>query len=169
MVKTAVIEDAGLFARLESTSFGALRTDTDLLSDAISASIRVKAGIVERDERETGERRKLNLGHTLAHAIEKCSARMNHGEAVAVGTAMIADVAVKLGLLSPADRDRIVALLLALGFELTPPVDVRRLLKEVGKDKKSEDGLLRIVLPVGIGDCIVRPIPVEEFAALVLP
>lgn len=94
---------------------------------------------------------------------------MNHGEAVAVGTAMIADVAVKLGLLSPADRDRIVALLLALGFELTPPVDVRRLLKEVGKDKKSEDGLLRIVLPVGIGDCIVRPIPVEEFAALVLP
>ncbi|WP_347282039.1 3-dehydroquinate synthase [uncultured Alistipes sp.] len=169
VVKTAVIEDAGLFARLENTSFGALRTDTDLLSDAISASIRVKAGIVERDERETGERRKLNLGHTLAHAIEKCSARMNHGEAVAVGTAMIADVAVKLGLLSPADRDRIVALLLALGFELTPPVDVRRLLKEVGKDKKSEDGLLRIVLPVGIGDCIVRPIRVEEFAALVLP
>ena len=169
VVKTAVIEDAGLFARLESTSFGALRTDTDLLSDAISASIRVKAGIVERDERETGERRKLNLGHTLAHAIEKCSARMNHGEAVAVGTAMIADVAVKLGLLSPTDRDRIVALLLALGFELAPPVDVRRLLKEVGKDKKSEDGLLRIVLPVGIGDCIVRPIRVEEFAALVLP
>ncbi|WP_305155624.1 3-dehydroquinate synthase [uncultured Alistipes sp.] len=169
VVKTAVIEDAELFARLENTSFGALRTDTDLLSDAISASIRVKAGIVERDERETGERRKLNLGHTLAHAIEKCSARMNHGEAVAVGTAMIADVAVKLGLLSPTDRDRIVALLLALGFELTPPVDVRRLLKEVGKDKKSEDGLLRIVLPVGIGDCIVRPIRVEEFAALVLP
>lgn len=166
VVKTAIIDDADLFARLERTSFETLRRDTDLLSDAISAAIRVKAGIVERDERETGERRKLNLGHTLAHAIEKCSARMNHGEAVAVGTALIADAAVKLGVLPPDSRDRIVALLLALGFELAPPVEMRRLLKEVGKDKKSEDGMLRIVLPVGIGDCIVRPMPVSEFSAL---
>ena len=169
VVKTAIIADADLFARLERTSFEALRNDLDLLSDAISASVRVKTDIVGRDEREAGERRKLNLGHTLAHAIEKCSSAMNHGEAVAVGTAMIADVAVRLGLLTPDDRDRIVALLLTLGFDLTPPVDARRLLKEIDKDKKNEDGTLRIVLPVGIGDCEVRPIAVEEFAALVLP
>lgn len=169
VVKTAIIADADLFARLERTSFEALRNDLDLLSDAISASVRVKTDIVGRDEREAGERRKLNLGHTLAHAIEKCSSAMNHGEAVAIGTAMIADVAVRLGLLTPDDRDRIVALLLTLGFDLTPPVDARRLLKEIDKDKKNEDGTLRIVLPVGIGDCEVRPIAVEEFAALVLP
>lgn len=168
VVKTAIIADASLFARLEQSSFETLRRNTDLLSDAISASIRVKADIVERDERETGERRKLNLGHTLAHAIEKCTPQLNHGEAVAVGTAMIADVAVKLGLLAPDDRDRIVGLLLALGFELTPPVELRRLVKEIGKDKKNEEGRLRIVLPAGIGDCEVRPMPVEEFAALVL-
>ena len=137
-----------------------------LLTDAISAAVRVKADIVERDEHETGDRRKLNLGHTLAHAIEKCSNRMNHGEAVAVGTALIADAAVKLGVLLPADRDRIVNVLEKLGFDLTPPVDVKRLLKEVGKDKKSEDGMLRIVLPVGIGDCEVRPMPIADFAAL---
>ena len=168
VVKTAIIADADLFARLERTSFDALRSNTDLLADAISAAIRVKTDIVGRDEREAGERRKLNLGHTLAHAIEKCSAAMNHGEAVAVGTAMIADVAVRLGLLTPDDRDRIVALLLALGFDPTPPVEARRLLKEIDKDKKSEDGTLHIVLPVGIGDCEVRPMPVEEFAAWVL-
>lgn len=168
-VKTSVIADADLFARLERSSFETLRKDTDLLADAVSASIRVKADIVERDERETGERRKLNLGHTLAHAIEKCSSQMNHGEAVAVGMAMIADVAVREGVLSASDRDRIVGLLRALGFELTPPVPVGRLLAEVGKDKKNENGVLRIVLPVGIGDCEVRPIAVEEFAALVLP
>lgn len=168
VVKTAIIADASLFARLEQSSFETLRRNTDLLADAISASIRVKADIVERDERETGERRKLNLGHTLAHAIEKCTPQLNHGEAVAVGTAMIADVAVKLGLLAPDDRDRIVGLLLALGFELTPPVELRRLVKEIGKDKKNEEGRLRIVLPAGIGDCEVRPMPVEEFAALVL-
>ncbi len=168
VVKTAVIADADLFARLERTSFEALRSNVDLLSDAISSAIRVKVDIVGRDEREAGERRKLNLGHTLAHAIEKCSSRMNHGEAVAVGTALIADVAVRAGLLTPDDRDRIVALLLALGFDLVPPVETKRLLKEIGRDKKSEDGTLRVVLPVGIGDCEVRSMAAEEFAALVL-
>lgn len=165
-VKAAIIADADLFGRIERTTFEALRTDTDLLSDAVSAAIRVKADIVERDERESGDRRKLNLGHTLAHAIEKASNRMNHGEAVAVGTALIAGAAVKLGALTQADCDRIVNVLTALGFDLTPPVEVKRLLKEVGKDKKNEDGMLRIVLPVGIGDCEVRPMTMDAFAAL---
>lgn len=165
-VKAAVIADGDLFARLEGASFEALRTDTDLLSDVVSAAIRVKADIVEHDEKESGERRKLNLGHTLAHAIEKCSNRMIHGEAVAVGTALIASAAVRLGVLKEEDRQRIVSVLTRLGFDLTPPVELKRLLKEVGKDKKSEDGLLRIVLPVGIGDCEVRPMTQEAFAAL---
>ena len=166
VVKAAIIADADLFGRIENTTFEALRTDTDLLTDAVSAAIRVKADIVERDEHESGDRRKLNLGHTLAHAIEKCSNRMNHGEAVAVGTALIAGAAVKLGVLSEADRDRIVHVLMQLGFDLTPPVDVKRLLKEVGTDKKNEEGILRIVLPVGIGDCEVRPMKIDDFAAL---
>lgn len=166
VVKAAIIADADLFGHIENTTFEALRTDTDLLTDAVSAAIRVKADIVERDEHESGDRRKLNLGHTLAHAIEKCSNRMNHGEAVAVGTALIAGAAVKLGVLSEADRDRIVHVLMQLGFDLTPPVDVKRLLKEVGKDKKNEEGILRIVLPVGIGDCEVRPMKIDDFAAL---
>lgn len=63
---------------------------------------------------------------------------MNHGEAVAVGTALIAGAAVKLGALTQADCDRIVNVLTALGFDLTPPVEVKRLLKEVGKDKKTK-------------------------------
>ena len=131
VVKAAIIADADLFGRIENTTFEALRTDTDLLTDAVSAAIRVKADIVERDEHESGDRRKLNLGHTLAHAI-----------------------------------DRIVHVLMQLGFDLTPPVDVKRLLKEVGKDKKNEEGILRIVLPVGIGDCEVRPMKIDDFAAL---
>ena len=166
VVKAAIIADADLFARIEQSSFETLRSDTDLLSDAISAAVRVKADIVGRDEREQGERRKLNLGHTLAHAIEKCTSKMNHGEAVAVGTALIADAAVRLGVLSDADRGRIRALLARLGFDLTPPVGMNLLLREVVKDKKSEDGMLRIVLPVGIGDCEVRPLTPEAFAAL---
>lgn len=165
-VKAAIIADAALFARLEEARFEALRSDAALLAGVVSAAVGVKAAIVERDEREAGERRKLNLGHTLAHAIEKCSDRMNHGEAVAVGTALIADAAVRLGVLAPADRDRIRGVLARLGFDLTPPVPVARLLREVGKDKKSEDGVLHVVLPTGIGSCEVRPMTVEAFAAL---
>ena len=166
VVKAAIIADAELFARIEQTSFETLRADTDLLADVISAAIRVKADIVEYDERESGERRKLNLGHTLAHAIEKSSNRMNHGEAVAVGTALIAGAAVRLGVTKEEDRQRIVNLMARLGFDLIPPVEMKRLLKEVGKDKKNEDGMLRIVLPVGIGDCEVRKMTPEAFAAL---
>ena len=166
VVKAAVIADADLFACIAQSTFGQLRSDAELLADVVTAAIRVKTDIVGRDERERGERRKLNLGHTLAHAIEKCSPAMNHGEAVAVGTALIADAAVRLGVLSDADRVRIRELLARLGFDLTPPVAMPLLLKEVVRDKKSEDGLLHVVLPVGIGDCTVRPMTPEAFAAL---
>lgn len=166
VVKAAIIADEGLFARIEQTSFEALRGDTALLAGIIESAIRIKADIVERDEREAGERRKLNLGHTLAHAIEKSSHRMNHGEAVAVGTALIAGAAVRLGLLREEERQRIVDLLARLGFELTPPVEMKRLLKEIGKDKKSEAGILHVVLPVAIGRCEVRNFSIEEFSAL---
>ena len=166
VVKAAVIADADLFASIAQSTFGQLRSDAELLADVVAAAVRVKTDIVGRDERERGERRKLNLGHTLAHAIEKCSPAMNHGEAVAVGTALIADAAVRLGVLSDADRVRIRELLARLGFDLTPPVAMPLLLKEVVRDKKSEDGLLHVVLPVGIGDCTVRPMTPEAFAAL---
>ena len=166
VIKTAIIADADLFAQLESTTFDQLRQNTDQLSDIIAASIRIKADIVTHDERETGERRKLNLGHTLAHAIEKSSDQMIHGEAVAVGTVLISEVAVKLGTLSVTDYGRIVSLHKQMGFVTESPVSISRLLQEVGKDKKNKEGMLRIVLPAGIGDCEIMPISPEEFARL---
>jgi 3-dehydroquinate synthase len=166
MVKAALIADGDLFAALERSSFAALREAPEQLRDLITAAIRVKADIVGRDERERGERRKLNLGHTLAHAIEKCSDRMNHGEAVAVGIALMAGAARRLGLLDAAQCDRIVRLLERLGFDLQPPVPLERLLREAGHDKKNEQGTLHVVLPAGIGDCVVRDIPTAEFATL---
>ncbi|MCM1301837.1 MAG: 3-dehydroquinate synthase [Alistipes senegalensis] len=166
IIKAAIIADAELFARLETVDFAQLRRDKDLLADVIRAAVRVKVEIVARDEREAGERRKLNLGHTLAHAIEKCSVRMNHGEAVAVGIRLIAEAAVKDGLLAAADCERIVALLKKSGFALETPVEVKRMLKEVAKDKKNKDGQLRIVFPTAIGDCTVRTLSPTAFAAL---
>lgn len=163
-VKAGIIADPGLFALLERTTVEELRHDTPLLERIVTAAIRVKADIVERDEREGGERRKLNLGHTLGHAIEKCSSKMNHGEAVAVGTALMARLAVRLGELEQTECDRIEALLSHLGFHLTPPVELRKLLKAVGKDKKAEGNLLHTVIPTGIGSCAIRDMSPEELA-----
>ena len=167
IIKAGVIGDATLFEMLEQADFSTLQRDTERLSEIVYRAVKVKADIVERDERESGDRRLLNLGHTLAHAIEKSSSKFNHGEAVAVGLAMIADVAAKQGLLAVEDKERILNLLQRAGFALEPPVEVRTLLKAVKRDKKAEGNDIYIVFPRAIGRCEVVRMPVEEFKTLV--
>ena len=166
IIKAGIIADEELFSKLELTPLAELTKNPDLLSEVVYRAIKVKADIVERDEREHGDRRKLNLGHTLAHAIEKSSSKMNHGEAVAVGLSLISDAAARRGLLSAADKERICSLLQRTGFDLTPPVAMRVLLKAVSKDKKSEGDVLNVVFPTAIGACEVVPMPLEEFRAM---
>ena len=167
IIKAAVIADAELFEMLEQADFSTLQRDSDTLREMVYRAIKVKADIVERDERESGDRRLLNLGHTLAHAIEKSSSKFNHGEAVAVGLAMIAEVAANRDMLAVADKERIVALLERAGFALEPPVEVRTLLKAVKRDKKAEGDSIHVVFPLGVGNCCVEKMPIEEFKALV--
>ena len=167
IIKAAVIADAELFEMLEQADFSTLQRDSDTLREMVYRAIKVKADIVERDERESGDRRLLNLGHTLAHAIEKSSSKFNHGEAVAVGLAMIAEVAANRDMLAVADKERILNLLLRAGFALEPPVEVRTLLKAVKRDKKAEGDSIHVVFPLGVGNCCVEKMPIEEFKALV--
>ena len=166
VIKAGIIADEELFSKLELTPLAELTKNPDLLAEVVYRAIKVKADIVERDAREHGDRRKLNLGHTLAHAIEKSSSKMNHGEAVAVGLSLISDAAARRGLLSAADKERICSLLQRTGFDLTPPVAMRVLLKAVSKDKKSEGDVLNVVFPTAIGACEVVPMPLEEFRAM---
>ena len=166
VIKAGIIADEELFSKLELTPLAELTKNPDLLGEVVYRAIKVKADIVERDEREHGDRRKPYLGHTLAHAIEKSSSKMNHGEAVAVGLSLISDAAARRGLLSAADKERICSLLQRTGFDLTPPVAMRVLLKAVSKDKKSEGDVLNVVFPTAIGACEVVPMPLEEFRAM---
>lgn len=165
-VKAGIIADEELFAAIEEADFGELRSDQALLRRVVGRAVGVKVAVVARDEREAGERRKLNLGHTLAHAIERTSGRMNHGEAVAVGTVLMARAAVRLGMLAETECRRIAGALGRLGFRLTPPVSMDRMLEAVAADKKREGGTLHVVLPTGIGSCTVCDMPLGEFRAL---
>lgn len=168
VVKSAIIADGELFDMLEQCDFATLQRDTQLLEQIVYRAIKVKADIVERDEREAGDRRKLNLGHTLAHAIEKTSSQMNHGEAVAVGLAMITEAAIRRGLISAEDGKRIGNVLEKIGFQTESPVAMRQLLSAVSKDKKSEGDSIYIVWPRAIGQCDVEKMPIAEFKSLYL-
>lgn len=166
MIKAGVIADPGLFNLFERYSPEELLADNGLLAGAVTAAIRVKAGIVAADERETGERRKLNLGHTVAHAIEKLSREYNHGEAVAIGMAAVSDIAVRLGMLSAADRDRIVAAINKAGLPVSSGIVKSEIMAALTHDKKVEDGAVWLVLPCTIGNVEVRRTTFDELEQL---
>lgn len=158
LIKTGLLGNRVLFEMAEALTFDEVRRDPLLTADLALMAIKIKAGIVERDERESGERRKLNLGHTVAHAIEKCSRKMLHGEAVAVGCVVMARLAVDMGLLPARDADRIERLFARMGFTLTSPAPIEKLIAALRKDKKSAGDQIKIVLPTAIGQCEVRSV-----------
>lgn len=167
VVKAAVIGDSELFGLLEQSS-ESLRSTPELLHDVVVRAIRLKADIVERDEREGGIRRVLNLGHTLGHAIEKATNRYNHGEAVAIGLSMIADAAVRKGMMAEEDARRIDNLLERLGFVLRADVATNELFSEVRYDKKRQGESIRVVLPETIGKCRIETMSLDDFGKMIL-
>lgn len=152
IIKAAIIADPSLFELLESLSFEELRANTQTLAAVIEAALRVKIDIVSADEREKGLRRVLNLGHTIAHAIEKNSRLYNHGEAVATGLCSVTDVAQKRGEIEASDAERIKSLCLHYGFNTELPAPIQQLLKAVRSDKKREGDTLHLILPQKIGE-----------------
>jgi shikimate kinase / 3-dehydroquinate synthase len=155
VIKTAVIGDAGLFDYLEQHLSAVLRRDTAALVDVIARCAAFKARVVEADEREQSERRILNYGHTIGHAVEAATGfrRLSHGEAVAIGMAMEAGLAQRMGLAAPKAVERQNALLARAGLP-THLGRVRRtaVWRAIGLDKKIRDGVLRCPLLVGIGE-----------------
>jgi 3-dehydroquinate synthase len=165
VAKYGLINDAGFFGWLEASwrdvfAGGAAR------DHAIAVSCRAKATIVARDERETGDRQLLNLGHTFGHAFEAAagfSGRLLHGEAVALGMALAFAFSARLGLLPPAEADRVAAHLAAVGLP-TRPADVPgdmpgldRLMELMAQDKKVKRGRLTFILARGVGQSFIAP------------
>ena len=132
----------------------------------IQRAAEIKATIVQRDPFEGGERAKLNLGHTFAHAIEHEAARrsetLSHGEAVAVGTLMAAELAEKLGVAEIGLAARLKADYKSLGLPTECPYPVQNLLDAMGKDKKAARGQIKFVLPVRPGEVILKDISIHD-------
>ncbi|MCS7290924.1 MAG: 3-dehydroquinate synthase [Roseiflexus sp.] len=159
VIKHAVIRDAALFTHLEAiTDPASLRGES--LAAVIRRAARVKIEIVNIDERETGERMLLNYGHTLGHAIEAACGYgdLLHGEAVAIGMHLEAQIAARMGMVEPAFVERQERLLRTYGLptDLPPGTTVSDLLERTLRDKKVRAGRVRWALPQGIGAATVR-------------
>lgn len=155
VIKYGLIRDPAFFAWLEEDIEALLRRDPDALAYAIERSCANKAEVVAADERESGERATLNLGHTFGHAIETGLGygACLHGEAVAIGMCQAADLSRRLGWLAAGDVERIEQILRRARLPVTPPASLAadRFLELMAVDKKNVDGKLRLILLEKIG------------------
>jgi 3-dehydroquinate synthase len=181
VAKYGLLGDAAFFTWLEK-SHGEVFSGGAAREHAIATSCRAKAAIVARDERETGERALLNLGHTFGHALEAAtgfSDRLFHGEGVAVGMVLSAEFSAQLGKISDADTARIKHHLAAVGlptrlqdiagFAQEGLADADTLMALMAQDKKVKRGKLTFILLEAIGRAViapnVEPTPVRDFLA----
>ncbi len=165
ILKCAVLGDGALFAAIRKAPAGMLGWDRIAVESAIATACRIKASVVERDEREAGLRRVLNLGHTIGHALEAATGyrRFTHGEAVGWGLVGAAWIARRRALLPESEWDAIASAVDHVGPR--PPVsdlDPPRVLEALARDKKARGGRVPFVLPTGIGrvsihDDVERP------------
>jgi 3-dehydroquinate synthase len=165
VVKYGLIGDAGFFGWLDA-NWREIFSGGPAREHAIAVSCRAKAGTVARDERETGERALLNLGHTFGHALEAAagfSDRLLHGEAVAIGMTLAFAFSARLGLSSPEAAEQVARHLAAVGLPTHPSAvqgarpGVDQLMDLIAQDKKVSRGKLTFILARGIGAAFVAP------------
>lgn len=159
VIKYGLIRDAGFLQWLETNMDALLNRDAAVLAEAIERSCRNKAEVVAADERESGERALLNLGHTFAHAIETGMGYgvWLHGEAVAAGICMAAALSARMAWLDAAEVARIETLLQRARLPVRAPAGLApaRMLELMAVDKKAQDGRIRLVLLKAAGNAVV--------------
>ncbi len=158
VIKYGLIRDLPFLDWIEANIARLLARDPDALAEAVERSCRNKAEVVAADETEQGERATLNLGHTFGHAIETGMGygQWLHGEAVAAGVVMAADLSRRLGWLSDADVERVRSIHVRAGLPVKgAPLGADRYLELMAHDKKVTDGTLRLVLLRQIGRAVI--------------
>jgi 3-dehydroquinate synthase len=163
VIKQAAIYDSEFFEFLEEHHEEALNLDPAIVERAVYDSLKVKTAVVSRDEREKGERRKLNFGHTVGHAIEKVH-HLKHGEAVSLGMMVAGCLSVSKGLLDEAGLARLKSILSSFHLPVEMKMDTTPVIDALKKDKKRENDFIHMVLLNGIGHSQVIPMAMDEIA-----
>jgi 3-dehydroquinate synthase len=169
-VKAGIIRDRALLRFMEEHADEILSRDPKALEKVIAASIRMKAGVVNKDERESGLRMILNFGHTIGHALEQATGYKSllHGEAIGWGMIAALYLARKRGTISLPQFDRIERLINLYGPLPALKLKAKKIIAATGGDKKNVGGIRRFVLPIGIGDAgVVEDVTPAELEAAV--
>ncbi len=161
VVKHAVIQSASLFEYLEQEWASLLSLQKDTVEKVINDSIVIKSWIVQSDALEKGERKKLNFGHTLGHAIEK-ERQLSHGEAISIGMVLASKISAARGMLSSQEVDHITSLLKKLKLPTEVSSSKELILDAVKKDKKRKGKDIHFVLLSEIGKAEVTPMTYTE-------
>jgi 3-dehydroquinate synthase len=171
VIKYGIIADAEFFSWLEENLPKVLALEPQALIHVISTSCRIKAGVVQKDEKEEGLRAILNFGHTIGHALEALTKYQTyrHGEAVAVGMAAAASLAVHTGLLAAGEAARLKKLLEQAGLPTALPSSIsgEDLILAMQRDKKVQLGQIAFVLPVKIGQVEIKRHPPVKWRELI--
>ena len=166
IVKYAAIYDGHLFSFIEDNYKNALELNKSVIEKLVYDSINIKSTVVKKDEKEKGERRKLNFGHTFGHAIEKTTG-MPHGESISIGMIAAAELSVKRHTLSYKEAERIKRLLQNFSLPVKFPVNKERLKDALRKDKKRKDNNIQFVLLKKIGNAFVKEIEIKELEKVI--
>jgi 3-dehydroquinate synthase len=162
-----LIADANLFNFLEKNLRKALALNSRIIEELVYRSAVIKSDVVNQDEREKGLRRILNFGHTLGHAIEKCSDTYSHGEAISIGMLAISALSVRKGWLTPEEYTRIEMLIRSIGLPVCVRIPASSIQEAMRKDKKREGKSIHVVCLKGIGNTTVAKMGVGQLPALI--
>lgn len=162
VIKYGVLYDHELFAHLSAKG---IAFDKE---SVIAKCVEWKRKVVAEDEFDTGSRQKLNLGHTIGHGVEACSDfQISHGKAVAIGMSIITKAACAYQLCSADTLQAIVEILEKFGLPISTDFSAQQLFTASLSDKKRSGGTVNLIVPHTVGDCVIRPTPVNELESFI--
>jgi 3-dehydroquinate synthase len=166
IIKAGAIKDNSLFQYCKTYARKALSLDPETITHMVYESVKIKANVVEADEKEKGERRLLNFGHTFAHAIEKMTGIL-HGKAVSIGMVLAAQVSQHLGLIGEKDVNEIKEILKLYGLPVKPEIPVDQLYSAMKQDKKRVGNAIHLILLERIGHAITQKINYNDLQKII--
>ncbi|MGD2033965.1 MAG: 3-dehydroquinate synthase [Bacteroidales bacterium] len=166
IIKAGAIRNSDLFNYCRNNAAAALANEEEVITNMIYESVKVKAEVVEADEKEHGERRLLNFGHTFAHALEKTTGIL-HGKAVSTGMVLAAKVSHKLGMLSKEEVDELTQVLNSYGLPTKSGIPLSELFSAMKQDKKRAGDFIHLVLLNKTGHAVTQKLSYKELQSII--
>lgn len=166
VIKHACIKDEALFQLLEQQSLEVFRSDKNLLAGMIERNVQIKTAVVLEDEFEKGDRKLLNFGHTLGHAIENMY-ELAHGHAVSIGMLAACTFSESITAFDPAQKQRVKQLIDKYGLSSSFSFDTEKVWSLLKMDKKRAGNEMNFILLNKIGEAVIRPIPLSQLENLI--